>query len=68
LRCWYAAPACQGPDRRDSGEAQLEIIGKGSKMQQVLIPAVIAARLFASRGDAPASTPVFQCVRRPGCA
>jgi integrase/recombinase XerD len=33
----------------------------------VLIPAVIAARLFASRGDAPASAPVFPSVRRPGC-
>src|SRR5262245_42344403 len=31
-----------------------------------LIPAVIAARLFASCGDAPASAPVFQSVRRPG--
>jgi integrase/recombinase XerD len=32
----------------------------------VLIPAVIAARLFASRGDAPASAPVFESVQRPG--
>jgi integrase/recombinase XerD len=32
----------------------------------VLIPTAIAARLFASRGDAPASAPVFQSVRRPG--
>jgi integrase/recombinase XerD len=53
--------------RRDSGEAQLSIVGKGSKRREVLIPAVIAARLFASRGDAPASAPVFQSVRRPGC-
>jgi site-specific recombinase XerC len=30
--------------RRDSGEAQLEVIGKGDKVRQVLIPAVIAAR------------------------
>jgi integrase/recombinase XerD len=52
--------------KRDSGEAQLEIIGKGSKTRQVLIPAVIAAQLFASRGDAPASAPVFASVRRPG--
>jgi integrase/recombinase XerD len=52
--------------RRDSGEAQLSIVGKGSKSREVLIPAVIAARLFASRGDAPASAPVFQSVRRPG--
>jgi integrase/recombinase XerD len=52
--------------RRDSGEAQLSIVGKGSKSREVLIPAVIAARLFASRGDALASTPVFPSVRRPG--
>ena len=49
--------------RRDSGEAQLEVVGKGDKVRQVLIPAVIAARLFASRGDAPASAPVFESVR-----
>lgn len=30
-----------------AGKAQLEIVGKGSKTRQVLIPAVIAARLFA---------------------
>src|SRR5215831_11013132 len=52
--------------RRDSGEAQLALVGKGSKERQVLIPAAIAARLFASRGDAPATAPVFQSVRRPG--
>ena len=54
--------------RRDSGEAQLEVVGKGDKVRQVLIPAVIAARLFASRGDAPASAPVFESVRNPGHA
>jgi integrase/recombinase XerD len=32
----------------------------------VLIPKVIAARLFAARGDAPSSAPVFPSVRRPG--
>jgi integrase len=42
------------------------IVGKGSKGREVLIPAVIATRLFASRDDAPASAPVFQSVRRPG--
>jgi integrase/recombinase XerD len=52
--------------KRDSGEAQLEIIGKGSKTRQLLIPAEVAARLFVSRGDAPASAPVFASVRRPG--
>jgi integrase/recombinase XerD len=54
--------------RRDNGEAQLEIVGKGDKVRQVLIPAEISARLFASRGDAPASAPVFGSVRRPGQA
>jgi integrase/recombinase XerD len=52
--------------QRDSGEAQLSIVGKGNKGREVLIPAVIAARLFASRGDGPASAPVFSSVRRPG--
>src|SRR5262249_2235971 len=52
--------------RRDSGEAQISIVGKGSKSREVLIPAVIATRLFASRGDAPASAAVFPSVRRPG--
>jgi integrase/recombinase XerD len=52
--------------QRDRGEAQLSIIGKGSKSREVLIPTVIAARLFAARGDAPASAPVLQSVRRPG--
>ena len=37
------------------GEAQLSIVGKGSKSREVLIPAVIATRLFANRGNAPAS-------------
>jgi site-specific recombinase XerD len=52
--------------RRDSGEAQLEVVGKGAKVRQVLIPAAIAGLLLASRGDAPASAPVFGTVRRPG--
>jgi integrase/recombinase XerD len=51
---------------RDSGEAQLSIVGKGSKGREVLIPSVIPARLFASRGDLPASAPVLQSVGRPG--
>ena len=46
-------------------EAQLEIVGEGDKVRQVLIPAEIAARLLASCGDAPASAPVFGSVRRP---
>jgi integrase len=52
--------------RRDSGEAQLSIVGKGDKAREVLIPAAIATPLLASRGDAPASAPVFGSVRRRG--
>jgi site-specific recombinase XerD len=51
---------------RDSGEAQLEVTGKGDKVRQVLIPAAIATQLFASRADAPAKAPVFESVRHPG--
>ena len=43
--------------RRDSGEAQLSIVGKGGKGREVLIP--------APRGDASASAPVLPSVRRP---
>jgi integrase/recombinase XerD len=52
--------------RRDSGEAQLEVVGKGDKVRQVLIPTAIVGPLWASRGDAPTSAPVFGSVRRPG--
>jgi integrase/recombinase XerD len=54
--------------RRDSGEAQLEIVGKGDKVRQVLIPAAIAGPLLASLGDAAPSAPVFPSVRNPGHA
>jgi integrase/recombinase XerD len=54
--------------RRDDGQAQLSIIGKGDKEREVLIPAVIAGPLWASRGEAPASAPVFPSVRNPGHA
>jgi integrase/recombinase XerD len=54
--------------RRDSGEAQLSIIGKGDKAREVLIPAAVAGPLLALRGDAPASAPVFASVRNPGHA
>jgi hypothetical protein len=46
--------------KRDNGEAQLSIVGKGDKAREVLIPAAIAGPLLASRGDAPASAPVFR--------
>jgi len=48
------------------GEAQLSIVGKGSKSREMLIPAVIATRLFANRGNAPASAPVFRSVQQSG--
>jgi len=51
---------------RENREAQLEIVGKGGKARQVLIPSRLAARLLASRNDAPATAPVFASVRRPG--
>jgi site-specific recombinase XerC len=54
--------------KRDNGEAQVEIVGKGSKTRQVLIPIPIAARLLASRGEAPGPAPVFESVRNPGHA
>src|SRR5262249_21706547 len=43
--------------------AQLSIVGKGSKSREMLI---LATRLFANRGNAPASAPVFRSVRQPG--
>jgi site-specific recombinase XerD len=52
--------------RRDNGEAQLEVVGKGDKVRQVLIPTAIAGPLLASRGDAPPTAPVFGSVRRLG--
>jgi hypothetical protein len=51
-----------------NGEAQLEVVGKGEKVRQVLLPAEISARLLASHRDALASAPVFGSVRRPGKA
>ena len=54
--------------KRDRGEAQLSIVGKGDKAREVLVPAAIAGPLLASRGDAPASAPVFASVRNPGHA
>ena len=45
------------------GEAQMEVVGKGDKVRQVLIPAVIPARLFASRGGLPASIKLVLLLR-----
>jgi integrase/recombinase XerD len=52
--------------KRDSGEAQLSIVGKGDKGREVLIPTVIATLLLASRGEALPTDPVFPSVRNPG--
>jgi site-specific recombinase XerD len=52
--------------RRDSGEAQLEVAGKGDTVRQVLIPPAIAGPLLVSRSEAPVAGPVFGSVRRPG--
>jgi integrase/recombinase XerD len=52
--------------KRDSGEAQLSIVGKGDKGREVLIPTVIATLLLASCGEALPTDPVFPSVRNPG--
>ena len=44
---------------RDTGEAQLNVIGKGDKTRCILIPADLAAALRELRADAPASERVF---------
>ena len=49
--------------RRDSGEVQLDIIGKGSKDRQVLLPVEISAELLSCRQDAPVDAPVFPSPR-----
>jgi site-specific recombinase XerD len=51
---------------RDSGEALLELVGKGGKLRQVLLPAAIAKQLLAARGDALPTDPVFPSTRKPG--
>ena len=38
---------------RETGEAQLAIVGKGDKPRNILIPADLAAALRELRGDAP---------------
>jgi integrase/recombinase XerD len=49
---------------RDTGEAQLAIVGKGDKPRNILIPADLAAALLELRGDAPASARVFPVSER----
>ena len=49
---------------RDTGEAQLAIVGKGDKPRNILIPADLAAALRDLRGDASASERVFPITER----
>ena len=49
---------------RDTGEAQLAIVGKGDKPRNILIPADLAAALRELRGDAPGSARVFPISER----
>jgi integrase/recombinase XerD len=51
--------------RRENGEAQLSIIGKGDKLREVLLPVAIAGPLLASRSNRPAAVFVFASVRNP---
>ena len=44
---------------RETGEAQLALVGKGDKPRNILIPADLATALRDMRGDAPASARVF---------
>jgi integrase/recombinase XerD len=49
---------------RETGEAQLAIVGKGDKPRNILIPADLAAALHELRGDAPSSARVFPISER----
>ena len=49
---------------RDTGEAQLAIVGKGDKPRNILIPADVAATLRELRGDAPGQEMVFPITER----
>ena len=49
---------------RETGEAQLAIVGKGDKPRNILIPAGLAADLHELRGDAPNSANVFPISER----
>ena len=51
---------------RDQDRVQLSVMGKGRKVRQVLLPAVVSRSLLSLRGDAGASEPLF--VSRKGGA
>ena len=44
---------------RDQGLVQLNVLGKGGKTRQVLLPEVVSRALLALRGDAGTDDPVF---------
>jgi site-specific recombinase XerD len=44
---------------RDEGRVQLSVTGKGGKVRQVLLPAIVSRALLALRGDAGANDPLF---------
>jgi integrase/recombinase XerD len=45
--------------RRDDGKVQLNVLGKGSKPRQVLLPEVVSNALLKLRGDVGDSDPIF---------
>lgn len=45
---------------RDNGRVQLNVMGKGGRVRQVLLPAIVAYALVALRQDAGANDPVFR--------
>ena len=49
---------------RETGEAQLALIGKGDKARHVLLPAELARLLFSIRGGSPANTRIFPITAR----
>ena len=48
---------------RDTGEVRLELVGKGDKARQVLLPAELAKKLLATRCGAPATDLIFKSIR-----
>lgn len=45
--------------RRDADRVQLSVLGKGGKIRQVVLPAIVSCQLMMSRHDAPDDAPVF---------
>jgi integrase/recombinase XerD len=44
---------------RDEGRAQLNVLGKGGKVRQVVLPEIVSRSLLSLRGNAGADDPVF---------